>query len=51
MTEVPEFNTPEERADAAGTLRAAAAILDDGRHESLVEELRAIADELELLGQ
>lgn len=51
MADIPEFNTPEERTDAAATLRAAASILDDGRHENLVEELRAIADDLELLGQ
>ena len=51
MADVPEFNTPEERTEAAATLRAAAAILDDGRHDSLVEELRSIADELEILGQ
>ncbi|HEY0627962.1 MAG TPA: hypothetical protein VGD23_01400 [Sphingomicrobium sp.] len=51
MAEIPEFSTPEERTDAAATLRAAAAILDDGRHEALVQELRMIADDLEVLGQ
>ena len=51
MADVPEFNTPEERTDAAATLRAAATILDDGRHTDLVDQLKAIADELELLGQ
>ena len=51
MVDVPEFNTPEERTDAASTLRAAASILNDGGHDHLVEELRAIADELEMLGQ
>ncbi len=51
MADIPEFNTPEERTDAAATLRAEASTLDAGRHENLVEELRAIADDLELLGQ
>ena len=51
MPEIPEFNTPEERVQAAGTLRAAATILDDGSHEDMVRELRSIADDLEVLGQ
>ena len=51
MADVPEFNTPEERSDAAATLRAAATILDDSSHPGLADDLRTIADELELLGQ
>lgn len=51
MTDFSEFNSEEQRSDAANTLRAAAAILDDGPHQSLADQLRTIADDMEMIGQ